>query len=112
MNTIKGQMIAVLPVVEGQSERGEWQRGGFVLQYGEERIRTAAFTVFGREKVEKVRALRPGQAVEVRYAPESREYNGRWYTDLMAVGFEPIGAAQPAQPTAPAQVPTDSDLPF
>ena len=72
-----------------------------------------------------------GDKVKVSFNISSREYNGRWYTDVRAWRIEPAVAAQPAgyapqaaysAPVAPsAPLPTaddmssplsDDDLPF
>lgn len=109
MQKIKGKVKAILPVAEGESARGAWVRGGVVIEYGDEMVRSVAFTAFGEDKVEKVRALRVGEPVEVAFNPESREFEGRWYTDLKLVKVESLATGQ----AAPAESKSEQDyLPY
>lgn len=124
MLTINGTFIQSLPTQEGESQRGHWVRGGYVIETDEEYPRKVAFSVFGEEKVAQCN-LEPKTPVQVRFTPESREYNGRWYTDLRSISVTPLGQGvaqatrQPAQPAPTAQpapaakMPdSDPDLPF
>lgn len=119
MPQINGIITEILPVVKGESQRGEWQRGGFVVEYGNEYPRKAAFTIFGEEKLAMLKDKQQGMLVSVTFVPESREFNGRWYTDLKAMRasvYQPTvaqGATVAAAP-APTAMPkeNESDLPF
>lgn len=51
MQVIIGKFIKSLPTIEGDNARGHWVRGGFVIEYGDEYPRQAAFSLFGEEKV-------------------------------------------------------------
>lgn len=82
MQTITGRFIKTLPIVEGENNRGHWVRGGFVIEYGDEYPRHAAFTLFGEDKVQMADSIIPNTFVQVSYQPESREYEDRWYTEL------------------------------
>lgn len=82
MQTITGRFIKALPTVEGEGARGHWVRGGFVIEYGDEYPRQAAFSLFGEEKVQMAECIVSNTIVQVSYQPESREYEDRWYTEL------------------------------
>lgn len=97
---INGKIIQLLPTQEGASQRGHWMRGGFVVEYGEEYPARVAFTLFGEEKVNIVRNIPVGTMVTVKYNPESREFNEKWYTDLRAISITPMVSG--AVPTAAA----------
>ena len=79
---IVGIFIKALPEISGVSDRGEWVRGGLVIETHGSYPTKVAFTVFGEERVGAVRTLVVGVLVSVDFAPESREYGGKWYTDL------------------------------
>ncbi len=98
--TINGKFVQNLPTTEGESQRGHWMRGGFVIEYGEEYPRKAAFTTFGEDKVNQHKNLPAGMPVQVKFAPESREFNEKWYTDLRAISITPMVSG--AVPTAAA----------
>ena len=122
---ITGKLIQLLPEVSGESARGPWVRGGFVIETDGEYPRKVAFTAFGEERVAMAKNIPMGSPVQVTFTPESREFNEKWYTDLRASRIQPFvpgqmpaaggyawqgaapvagaqPAAAPAQPAAPA----------
>jgi hypothetical protein len=105
MLTIQGKFIQTLPTVEGDSQRGHWVRGGFIIEYGDEYPRKAAFSLFGADKTQIVAAIPAGTPVSVGFNPESREYQGKWYTENRAINVTPMyaHAPQPVQPAYPGQ---------
>lgn len=84
MNTITGKIINILPTERGESQRGQWCRGGFIIEYGEEYPKKALFQVFGEDKVAQFASLPIGTPVTVDYSIEAREYNGKWYNNVSA----------------------------
>lgn len=86
---IKGTFITNLPITDGEGNNGHWQRGGFVIEYGDEYRHILAFSTFN-DKVQLTANLRQGQRVEVSFSPESREYNDRWYTECKCYGINVI----------------------
>ena len=94
---ITGKLIQILPDVQGESARGPWVRGGFVIETGDEYPRKVAFTAFGEERVAMAKNIPLGQLVQVTFNPESREFNEKWYTDLRATRVQPAVAGQMPQ---------------
>lgn len=86
---LTGKLIKILPVQQGDTARGHWVRGGFVIEYGNEYPKQAAITVNGEDKVATLVGLNIGDQVTVTFTPESREFNERWYTDLKMVSLTP-----------------------
>jgi hypothetical protein len=67
--------------------------------------------VWGEDKVRELEKYQVNDKVKVSFNLGSREYNGRWYTDVRVWRIEP---AQPVQAVAPMPVPpmpTDEDMP-
>ncbi|MBO8453126.1 MAG: DUF3127 domain-containing protein [Bacteroidetes bacterium] len=129
---IEGKIIRKLNVQTGVSQRGNWSKQEFIIEYQEGSYPSqACFNVWGEDKVKDLERFQIGDSVKVSFNVSSREYNGRWYTDLRAwridaAGSQPVSAPQtaaPAQETGNAQaaaaataVPADDskddDLPF
>ena len=82
MLAINGTFKQNLGKVEGDNAHGHWTRGGFIVEYGEEFSRKAQFSVMGDERVKMVESIPIGCPVQVDFVIESREFNGKWYTDL------------------------------
>lgn len=90
----------ILPNVEGDSQRGHWVRGGFVIETGDDYPRKVAFTAFGEDRVAMYRNIPMNTMVTVTFTPESREFNERWYTDLRCTRIQPFVPGQmPPQAT-------------
>ncbi len=79
---IKGTIIQALPEQSGISKAGNaWKKREYVLENTEGQFpRKICFTCFG-ENADRIQ-LTPGQRVTMHFDLESREYNGRWYTEV------------------------------
>jgi len=111
--TLTGTIFTILDTESGQGKNGEWKKQIFVIETEGEYPKKVAFTAWNAG-VEALGQLREGQKVTVSYNPESREYNGKWYTDLKAWKIEGMGRVeQPVQRSSGYSQPKDDDgLPF
>ena len=98
-----GKIIEECPIQEGTSRSGNpWKKRMYIVETQESYPKKVALTVFGSDRVAATEAaVKLGDTVRVSFDLESREYNGRWYTDAMAWRIE-LAASQPAAP-APQQ---------
>ncbi|MDA9991329.1 DUF3127 domain-containing protein, partial [Paracoccaceae bacterium] len=87
---IKGKIIEVLPEKSGQSENGKWRKQEYVLETDAQYPKKVCFMAWG-DKVNQFN-IKKDENVEVSIDVESREYNGRWYTDVKAWKVSRIGA--------------------
>lgn len=86
---IEGKIIRKLNVQSGTSQRGEWSKQEFVVEYQEGNYPSqVCFNVWGADKVKDLEKHQIGDKVKVSFNPSSKEYNGRWYTDLRAWKIE------------------------
>ena len=100
---IIGKLIKILPETSGTSEKGNWVRGGFVIEYQDGDYPTnAAFTLFGENRINMAKNLPMGSMVRVQFSVRSREYQERWYTDLSCFRIEPYGQSMPYPQGNPA----------
>lgn len=80
---------AVDIVVSGQSAQGkDWVKQTVVFKLEDEK--RLAVTFFGSDLVAITKTLQPNQLCEVVYNVESREYNGKWYTDVKGTRIAPL----------------------
>lgn len=136
---VSGKIIAVLPLQSGTSKAGRaWKKQEYVLETHDAFPRKVKFDFFG-DRADQY-PMQIGDEVTVSFDIESREFNGRWYTDIHgwkaekgapAPGFGPAEPQAPgvASGTAPGQAPVfqpaaqpdpfaaaapnpDEDLPF
>ena len=118
-NKIQGRIIIVMPETGGTGKNGNpWKKQEFVLETADNYPKKILFTLWG-EKIDQYN-LREGEQVTAYVDIESREYNGRWYTDLKAWRVEKSGeAVSGKQGTSPVSGPVNlpppgpaDDLPF
>lgn len=77
-----GKLRQILPEQRGESARGPWIRGGFVIDLIESSFpRSIAFSTWGEDMLATLKSIRIGDTIQVTFEIESREYNGRWFTD-------------------------------
>lgn len=98
-----GKLIAILPEQSGQTERGAWRRGGFVIETEEQYPKKIAFTLFG-DRIDMIKSFAIGSVLRVQFSAESREWEGRWFTDLRCFRVEAF-VAQPTYPQQPMAQP-------
>ncbi len=126
---INGRVIQVLPEQSGEGRNGVWKKQDFVIETDSQYPKKVCFSAWG-DKINP-QLMQEGNQLNVSFDVESREYNGRWYTDLKAWKMEMVGEGQgqssgggfapqasAAQQAPPAQLSEelkasgDDDLPF
>lgn len=101
---IEGRIARKLNVQTGTSARGAWSKQEFILEYQEGNFPSQiCMNVWGEDKVRDLDKYQVGDKVRISFNLSSREFNGRWYTDVRAWRIEPAGAAAPQ--THPQAVP-------
>jgi len=78
---ISGRVILLLPEQSGTGKNGKWLRQDFVIETEEQFPKKVCFAAWG-DKVSQVKTLQANTRIKVSFNIESREYNGKWYTDL------------------------------
>lgn len=123
---IKGKIIHVLPLQSGVGKASgkEWKKQEYVLETQETYPKKVCFNLFG-DRIDQ-NPVQIGDDVTVSFDLESREFNGRWYTDVRAYRIEKVAGMPPVStapasgipgdfPPAPADLPAagpNDDLPF
>ena len=112
---LTGNIIAVLPEKSGTSSRGPWRKQEYVIEIPGDYPKKVCFMVWG-DKIDQFNVAE-GESLTVYFDLESREYNGRWYTDVKAWRIERPEAQgdMPDTPPPPDDAPPpdfDDDIPF
>lgn len=95
---IEGKIIQELPMQEGISKAGRaWKKREWVLETFGTYPRTVKFHVFG-DRCETIN-IEVGKTYAVSFDLESREFQGRWYTDVSCYAVRELTQAAPAQPS-------------
>ena len=105
---IKGKIIEILPEKSGQSANGEWRKQEYILETDSNYPKKICFMAWG-DKIGEFN-LQQGENVEVSVDLESREYNGRWYTDVKAWKVSKDGMNPNNEPTYENQYTNENKL--
>jgi len=117
-NEISGKISSILPSQSGQGQNGPWVKQQFIIETSAERFPKKICFIAWNDRAEIISRMKEGDEVKISFDLESREYNGRWYTDAKAWKIESLTAA-PAASASEASAPVDElppppadDLPF
>ncbi|WP_028667924.1 DUF3127 domain-containing protein [Runella zeae] len=107
---IKGRVIQLLALQTGEGKNGAWKKQDFVIETEGQYPKKVCISAWG-DKINES-ALQIGNDVNVSFDIESREYNGRWYTDVKAWKIESLSASSvEAAPTASTSSRPTTELP-
>ena len=116
---ITGQVIEILEEQSGTSRNGPWRKQEFILETPGDYAKQVCIVQWG-DNIDKF-AIQKGETLTTHIDIQSREYNGRWYTDVKAWKVERTGDGASAPPVMdgepwpepPADTDDDDDsLPF
>ena len=98
---ITGKIIQAMEPQSGVSRSGNnWRKREYVLETLDNYPKKVCFNFFG-DRVDQY-PLNVGDVIKLSFDLNSREFNGRWYTDVSGWKAEPAGqAAGPGMPPPP-----------
>jgi hypothetical protein len=101
---ITGKVVRLGTLTEGTSARGPWRKQELIIETEEQYPRTVCLICWTNQ-IDEAQKFAPGQTIKAQIEISSREFNGKWYTDVRVWRFDPVGVtAAPATPVAaPAQ---------
>ena len=79
---ITGKVIKTLPLQSGEGKNGIWKKQEYVIETEGQYPKKICFSLWG-DKIEQAR-IAEGEQINLSFDVESREYNGRWYTEVKA----------------------------
>ena len=103
---IIGKVVRLGNLTEGTSARGPWRKQDLIIETEEQYPRTVCLTCWTNQ-IDEIQKFAPGQTIKAQIEISSREFNGKWYTDVRVWRFDPVGAtvAPAAAPAQPVQQP-------
>jgi len=116
---ITGKLVQILPVQTGMGKNGEWRKCSFIIEIVDSKFPKKVCILAWKDLVDQVQKLTEGSQLTVSFDVESREYNGKWYTDVKAWKISSSGSSQSAPSQYEASMPANEpppmgtdDLPF
>lgn len=86
---IKGQITQILEEQTGESPKGKWVKRSFLLEIDEQYPKSIKIDAFGEKCNPEF--IKLNNTVEVEINIESREFNGKYYTNINAFKISLIG---------------------
>jgi hypothetical protein len=90
---LTAKLIQLLPLQTGTGKNGEWKKQDIIVETESQYPKKVCISIWG-DKI-NTSQLKVGNQLKVDFDVESREYNGRWYTDVKAWKIELAGDATP-----------------
>ncbi len=88
---ITGKIVQTLPKQTGNAKNGStWEKQEYIIEVQGQYPKKVCFNLWG-DKIGKFN-IKDGEDVTIAVDVESREYNGRWYTDIRAWNVTKPGA--------------------
>ena len=106
----KGKVLQILPEQKGTSPRGDWKKQDFVIEATDDSQypKKICFTLFN-DKNATFDKVKTNSEVEVSFSIESREYNGKWYSNVNAFRVDLVSPGSTGDHTPPPY--TAADIP-
>ena len=80
---ISGRLIQTLPTQTGMGKNGEWKKCSFIIETADKFPKKICIIAW-KDLVDQIQQISIGTELKVSFDVESREYNGKWYTDVKA----------------------------
>ncbi len=114
---LTAKLIQLLPLQTGTGKNGQWKKQDIIVETDGQYPKKVCISIWGDKINEAV--LKTGTTLKIDFDVESREYNGRWYTDVKAWKVEAAGSgpidqapADDFHDTSFTSSDDDNDLPF
>jgi len=116
---LKGKLLKLLPLQTGEGKSGTWKKQEFIIETEGNFPKKVCLSLWG-DKINMLQGKEGGMVV-VDFDIESREYNGRWFTEARA--WKVDGDMKSSNQTATSEddlswidsqqsIEDDGDLPF
>ena len=80
------KLIQVLPLQTGTGKNGDWKKQDIIVESDGKYPKKICISIWG-DKINESQLL-IGNNLIIDYDMESREFNGKWYTDVKALKIE------------------------
>lgn len=100
---ITGKVLKLGNLLTGNSARGPWQKQELIIETEEQFPKTVCLQCWGDQAADAAK-FEINSVVKAQISIESREFNGKYYTDVRAWRFDNVGQSAPSTPSQNAPV--------
>lgn len=88
---LTAKLVQLLPLQTGAGKNGPWKKQDIIVETEGQYPKKVCISIWGDKINDSL--LKTGAMLTISFDVESREYNGRWYTDVKAWKVETAGAS-------------------
>lgn len=88
---LTAKLIQLLPLQTGTGKNGEWKKQDIIVETDGQYPKKVCISIWGDKINEQQLVI--GNSLTIDFEIESREFSGRWYTDLKAWRVEIAGTS-------------------
>jgi hypothetical protein len=111
---IKAKLIQLLPLQTGMGKNGQWRKQDIIVETDSQYPKKICISIWGDKINEKQLII--GNQLDITFELESREFNGKWYTDVRAIQLvseqDKVNHSFPENLTLNEEPTEEDDLPF
>ena len=112
---LTAKLVQLLPLQTGTGKNGQWKKQDIIVETEATYPKKICVSIWG-DKIDASQ-LQAGNTLKIDFDVESREFNGRWYTDVKAWKIETAGSSSVTTEKntgnmGPENTSNDDDLPF
>ena len=116
---LRARLVQMLPLQTGEGKNGTWKKQDIIVETEGQYPKKVCVSIWGDKADASLLVV--GSMLNISFDVESREFNGRWYTDVRAWKVDaagegmaaPVAQQDVAQPVfTPSSDETKDDLPF
>jgi hypothetical protein len=79
---IKAKLVQLLPLQTGMGKNGQWRKQDIIVETEGQYPKKICISIWG-DKINEKQLIIDNQ-LDIDFELESREFNGKWYTDIRA----------------------------
>jgi len=98
---LTAKLVQLLPLQTGTGKNGAWKKQDIIVETAGQYPKKVCVSIWG-DKIDE-QLLKEGASLAISFDVESREYNGRWYTDVKAWKIAAAGSANAGEAPAAKQ---------
>jgi hypothetical protein len=89
---LTAKLLTLLPIQTGKGKNGDWKKQDFIVETSDDYPKKICISIWGDKINPSVLVI--NNELKIDFDIESREYNGRWYTDLKAWKIEMVSGSK------------------
>lgn len=92
---ISGRLVQLMPAQTGTGKNGPWKKCDFIIETADKFPKKVCISAWN-EQADQIGKVALNTELKISFDVSSREYNGKWYSDIKAWKIVPHGVSSSA----------------